>query len=77
LPADGFNGIQTLEKAKELKMKLPPVIFLTGFLDPSIEKKARDLGVFEFLTKDPLSGDDLRETVTRALNLTGDNNEKD
>lgn len=76
LPAGGLNGIQTLESARQSKMNLPPVIMLTGFLDPGIEKKARDLGVFEFLTKDPLPDDELKEAVVRALNLAGDHNEK-
>lgn len=71
LPADGLNGIQTLERARQLNMRLPPVIILTGFLESSIEKKARELGVFEFLTKDPLPDERLKDAVLRALGTAG------
>ena len=67
LPANGLNGIQTLETARRQNMSLPPVIFLTGFLEESIEKKARELGVFDFLTKDPLPDERLKDTVRKAL----------
>ncbi len=67
----GLSGIETLRKAKELKLKLPPVIMLTGFLEKSIEKEARSLGVFAFLTKAPLPGDRLKAVVLRALRQSG------
>ncbi|MBV7505605.1 response regulator [Bacillus sp. sid0103] len=62
-----LNGLQLIEK---LKKKLPSsiIIVISGHDEFSYAQEALRLNVFEYLLK-PVNSDDLRRTVTKAVNL--------
>ncbi len=63
----GISGIETFREARKINPSLPPVIILTGYgdIEPAVE--AGKLGVFDYLIKDPLPYEQLRDTVTKVL----------
>lgn len=64
----GMNGIDLLEKLREVDRQLP-VLMLTGMPTDEAEKRARELGVTEFLEKGfslHRLGNALREVLTQA-----------
>jgi len=62
----GIDGIETYRRAKEMTPDLAPVIILTGYLDSGRQKKGKEMGIYEFLTKDPLPHRKLKECVLQA-----------
>ena len=68
LPGE-IDGIETLYRAKELCPDLAPVIILTGFPDLRTKDEIKKLGIYAYMTKNPLSIDKLRITVIKATKL--------
>ena len=62
----GIDGIETFKKAKAFNPDLPPVIVLTGYDDIEPAVKAGKLGVFDYILKDPLPYDQLKDSVIKA-----------
>ena len=63
----GIDGIETFKRAKDLDPTLPPVIVLTAHTDIPPAVDAGKLGVFDYLIKDPLPFEPLRDSVRKAL----------
>ncbi len=61
----GMTGGELAAKVLQLRPDLP-VLLLTGYADPSMEKELRQIGVREVLGK-PLSAQKLADAVRRAL----------
>jgi two-component system KDP operon response regulator KdpE len=61
------DGLEILRKAQQLRSDLAPVIVLTGYLDENHKKKAQELGIFDYLTKDQLSTKVVTIAITLAL----------
>ncbi|MDR1315156.1 MAG: sigma 54-interacting transcriptional regulator [Deltaproteobacteria bacterium] len=62
------NGIELLEKAREMRPEVP-VIMLTAHGTVELAVKAMKQGAFDYLTK-PYQNDDLTRTVAKALELS-------
>lgn len=65
--AGRLNGIQTVEKIRELYSNIP-VIFLSGDNSSSILKKAETVDYIDFLLK-PVSSNDLSCTLRKAIEM--------
>jgi len=61
------DGLETFRKAKEMRADLPPVVVLTGHRQEARRKKAEELGVFDYLTKDQLSTEEITSRIRIAL----------
>ncbi len=64
----GRNGLEVLAEARRLRPDLAPVIVLTGFAEESLQVKAKELGAFDYITKDPLPTKRLRDAILKAVN---------
>jgi CheY-like chemotaxis protein len=62
----GIDGIETLRRAREIRPNLAPVIILTGYPDTSTALAAGKLEVFNYLTKDPIDEEKLKQAVITA-----------
>jgi CheY-like chemotaxis protein len=71
------DGLETLRMAKELRPDLPPVVILTGYLDEARRRKAEEIGVFEYLTKNQLSTPAITRVIALALNVTAKRHAKE
>jgi two-component system NtrC family response regulator len=65
----GLNGFQVLKEVKERSAEAL-VIIVTAFGEVDAAVKAMNLGAYDFITK-PLSRDELKLTVKKALQLLG------
>lgn len=63
--AGKLNGIQTVEKLRELYSNIP-VIFLSGDNSSSVLKKAKTVGYIDFLLK-PVSSNELSGPLQKAV----------
>ena len=63
---DGFEVLREIREDPELKEL--PVIALTNLADPANEKKARAIGISEFLVKSDL---DMKDVIIHIRRLTG------
>ena len=63
---NSMNGMETLEKIKEINNDLP-VIVLTGFGNDELLAKFMEKGAARFLTKDDYFIDSLIETIGEVL----------
>lgn len=61
----GMEGGELAARVLQIRPDLP-VLLLTGYADPSMEKELRQIGVLEVLAK-PISAQKLGEAVRRAL----------
>lgn len=61
----GMNGIELMQKAREIKPDLP-VIFITAFGTIEMAVEAMKLGAFDYITK-PFDLDDFLHTIGKAL----------
>jgi DNA-binding NtrC family response regulator len=61
----GMDGIQLMQKAREIKSDLP-VIFITAFGTIEMAVEAMKLGAFDYITK-PFDLEDFLHTVEKAL----------
>jgi DNA-binding response OmpR family regulator len=62
-----MNGLDVLQKARELRLDLPPVIVMTGYPKKVHKERAERLGAVAYLTKTPLNVDELVAAITKAL----------
>lgn len=60
-------GLEVLAKAYEQRRDLGRVIVLTGLPEPESEKRAKELGVFRYLTKNPINRQQLRDVFVEAI----------
>jgi DNA-binding NarL/FixJ family response regulator len=65
--AGALNGIQTVQKLRELYSNIP-VIFLSGDRSSSILKKAETVDYIEFLLK-PVSSNELSGSLQKAIEM--------
>ncbi|MEZ4742932.1 MAG: response regulator [Bdellovibrionota bacterium] len=63
------DGVELITNIRNIDARMPPVIFLSGYSDLSLEK-AYDLGCFDFLSK-PFNTKELIEIVKLATELGG------
>jgi CheY-like chemotaxis protein len=63
LKLSGISGIETFKRAKIIRSDLPPVIILTGSMEPNFQEEAKQLGIFKYLIKNPLDQDVLRQVI--------------
>lgn len=63
----GADGFQLLAALRREQVKLPPIIFVTGMHNETMEESAMSQGVYAYLNKQTLSRNDLLQTVERAL----------
>jgi len=67
----GMNGVEIIEKIKKEKsikgQKQMPIIFITGYADEVIEKKARVLSPVGYLYK-PFDNEKLLNAIKKILN---------
>jgi DNA-binding response OmpR family regulator len=66
-----LNGLEVLQKARDLKLAIAPVIIVTGFPQQAHKRRAESLGAVAYLTKAPLSLDKLVDAITNALDSKG------
>ncbi|SEJ94676.1 response regulator transcription factor [Pseudomonas sp. NFR16] len=66
----GMSGLELQSLLVKSGIKIP-IIFITGFADPSIRKRAMDGGAVCILDK-PFQSDNLIKCVERALNASVD-----
>lgn len=69
----GFSGIEILREARRLGIPLGKVIVLTGFPDAATRAEATELGVFRFLTKDPINRIEVRVAFADAIAVASPN----
>lgn len=66
----GKNGVETIREVQgifgEYGKNCPPVIFLTGFADPQLEREARALNPFAYVFK-PFDTQELLELISAGL----------
>lgn len=62
-----IDGLEILKKARQTRSDLAPVIVLTGYLDEAHKKRASELEIFAYLTKDQLSTQVVTAMITQAL----------
>ncbi|ODT76224.1 MAG: sigma-54-dependent Fis family transcriptional regulator [Nitrosomonadales bacterium SCN 54-20] len=60
------NGLEFLQRMRELKQRIPPVIMLTAFATAAGTVEAIKLGAFDHLLK-PVGRNDLARAIERAL----------
>ena len=63
----GMNGFQLLLEMRKERTVLPPIIFLTGSQDPTLEKSVKATGVSSYLNKNRLSAEQLYAAVEQAI----------
>ncbi|MGD2068205.1 MAG: response regulator [Gemmatimonadota bacterium] len=63
----GLDGLQLLEWVHEERPETP-FILLTGYGNDEVERRARELGVYEYLNK-PISPEELSAVITAASQL--------
>ena len=61
----GFNGLEFLEKCRDLRPDTP-VVMLTGYGDQEIEERAKQLGAYAFLHK-PVQPEVFLSVMSRSL----------
>jgi CheY-like chemotaxis protein len=61
-----MKGLEVLAKARALRIKLPPVIMITGEYDDTVEPRARELGA-AFLMRHDLSEKKLKKMLSELL----------
>jgi CheY-like chemotaxis protein len=66
-----IDGLEILKRARQTRSDLAPVIVLTGYMDEVHKKRASELKVFAYLTKDQLSTQTVTAAITRALGSGG------
>ena len=66
-----IDGLEILKKARQNRSDLAPIIVLTGYLDEAHKKRAGELDVFAYLTKDQLSTLVVTTAITQALASRG------
>ena len=63
----GMNGFQLLLEMRKERTVLPPIIFLTGSQDPTLEKSVKATGVSGYLNKNGLSAEQLYAAIEQAI----------
>lgn len=71
----GLNGVETVKKIYEHRKKKGedgiPVIFITGYADPAIEKEARSLNPIAYIFK-PFNVNELLNLIKKGLGDAAD-----
>ncbi len=62
----GLDGIQTIERLKQVEQRPTPVILITGYASEEAPIDAVKLGVVDYILK-PFNNEELLESVRRAL----------
>ncbi len=64
-----LSGVETLKKLKENELTANiPIIFLTGMIDPELERQCFELGAYDFIVK-PIQKTTLKVRIGRILDL--------
>jgi CheY-like chemotaxis protein len=63
----GLNGLDVLQKARDLQLNIAPVIIVTGYPKKVWKERAERLGAVAYLTKAPLSVNELVTAIKQAL----------
>jgi CheY-like chemotaxis protein len=63
------DGLETFKRAKEIRADLAPVIIVTGHQEEARKRRALEMGVFLYLTKNNLSTEIITDAIQRALQL--------
>ena len=63
----GLNGLDVLQKARDLQLDIAPVIIVTGYPKKVYKERAEKLGAIAYLTKAPLSLEELIDAIKGAL----------
>jgi len=68
----GYNGIETIHQIGQLlesqRRQRPPVIFITGYSDKTLEEEARQLGCAEFFYK-PFENKNMLEAIDKCVSM--------
>lgn len=66
--ADGFQLLAALKREQE---KIPPILFITGMHNETLEANAKSQGVYCYLNKNKLTAIQLCNAASQALDDTG------
>jgi|SRR6185436_3774990 len=64
-------GIEILRQARESHARLGKVIILTGQPEPATQEEAKKLYAFRYLTKSPISREEIRRAFVEAISDSG------
>lgn len=64
-----ITGLKTLRRAKEIRRDLGKVLILTGYPEEETQREADSLGVFAYLTKNPMERDKVIEAFRKAVEV--------
>jgi DNA-binding NtrC family response regulator len=67
LKLPGISGIETYQKAKQIRPRLGKVIILTGYPGVETAIEAHRIGAFDYITKAPIDINQIRDTFIKAI----------